>query len=87
MTRVNKTIAALTLFAVFAIGASSAKANGGILINSATDTSACTETTVDSGILINSLTGILINSLTGILINSATPTECVNVDSGILINS
>ena len=84
MKNLRNLMAAVTLAMVLMVGTS--MANTGILMTDlkGDDTQPCTETKVDWGVIIHSVTGVIIHSVTGVIIHSATDT---NTNCGVIIHS
>jgi hypothetical protein len=64
----------MTMFVLLLIGATTAQAGDGVIINSIADTdSDTTSTVVSDGVIINSIVGVIINSIAGNYTVSAAP--------------
>jgi hypothetical protein len=67
-------IPTMTMFVLLLIGATTAQAGDGVIINSIADTdSDTTSTVVSDGVIINSIVGVIINSIAGNYTVSAAP--------------
>jgi hypothetical protein len=65
-------IPTMTMFVLLLIGATTAQAGDGVIINSIADTDSDT-TLVSDGVIINSIVGVIINSIAGNYTVSAAP--------------
>jgi DNA/RNA endonuclease YhcR with UshA esterase domain len=83
MKNLRNLLATVTLMAVMMIGA--VNANAGLLVSDFTGTPTedpCSETKVDSGIIVTGFTGIIVTGFTGIIVTGAVDSD---TNCGILM--